>query len=96
MIRSVFREIQRVYGPESIQRPAPRTPVERLPQTRRFDSVAVSTAAERHQRALRAAEAAPEVREGRIADVSQELSSGTYTIRARRIASMLMREGDTE
>ncbi len=98
MIRSVFREIQRVYGTEKVARAGQPAPAREAaaPRTRRFDSLALSQAAGRYQQALRAAQAAPAERDARIAEAQKELASGTYTMRAGQIASMLLRRGDVE
>ena len=74
---------------QSQSRPRPDGPSEQA----RHDRLALSDRARELRSALKAVQAAPDVREDRIAALQREIAAGTYHIPAEKLARAILRGG---
>ncbi len=95
LIPSILSEVRRVYATDAV-RPtlAERARAGNAPPPRQFDSVTLSRSGERLAAALRAALAAPEARQDLVARIRATIDSGTYSLRAKDVAEVLLKGDD--
>jgi len=90
-----FQEIKKPGEQPAAPRPAaPET--EAKPQEKGGDVVQLSDRARLVARATELAQAAPEIRQDKVASLKADLSAGTYNVSGRAVAEALLRKSITE